>query len=195
MWATPRTITGGGESAERKRELGRDESGGGDLQSQAQNWPTPSARDHKGSLQIGIRSRTMGTLDEAAEQLWPQAMWGGSTSGSGNGKNEALITTQAGDATCRSSRPDQATSTPGDASSQSDPTSRRRLNRAFVEWLMGWPEGWTDFGRVETAWSHWSQRMRSCLYGLVCTSDDNEQGQRQPDRQPRSRQCIAEVKP
>lgn len=31
-WRTPRTITGGAESAERKQELGRTESGGGDLQ-------------------------------------------------------------------------------------------------------------------------------------------------------------------
>ena len=30
-YPTPRTITGGGESAERKRELGREDSGGGDL--------------------------------------------------------------------------------------------------------------------------------------------------------------------
>lgn len=35
-WATPRTITGGAESAKRKQELGRTESGGGDLQSQVQ---------------------------------------------------------------------------------------------------------------------------------------------------------------
>jgi len=42
-WPTPRTLTGGPESAERKQELGRTESGGGDLTSlvQAQNWPTP----------------------------------------------------------------------------------------------------------------------------------------------------------
>jgi len=41
-WPTPRTLTGGPESAERKQELGRTESGGGDLTSlvQAQNWPT-----------------------------------------------------------------------------------------------------------------------------------------------------------
>lgn len=33
------------------------------------------------------------------------------------------------------------TSTPGSASSPSAPTSR--LNPAFVEWLMGWPESWS----------------------------------------------------
>ena len=34
-WATPRAVTGGPESAERKQELGRMDSGGGDLQAQA----------------------------------------------------------------------------------------------------------------------------------------------------------------
>lgn len=37
------------------------------------------------------------------------------------------------------------TSTPGAPSSSSGPTSRR-LNPAFVEWLMGWPEGWSSCG-------------------------------------------------
>ena len=42
MWATPRTITGG-ETLERKQELGRTDSGGGDLQSQAEQlWQTPA---------------------------------------------------------------------------------------------------------------------------------------------------------
>lgn len=27
---------------------------------------------------------------------------------------------------------------------------KRRLNAAFVAWLMGWPAGWTSFGRAET---------------------------------------------
>ncbi len=41
MWPTPRTITGGAESADRKQELGRTESGGGDLQAAVETWPTP----------------------------------------------------------------------------------------------------------------------------------------------------------
>lgn len=67
-----------------------------------------------------------------------------------------------------SSLPGPAASTSGVASSIADPSSRPRLNPAFVEWLMGWPEGWTDFAPAETAWSLWSLRMRSCLCGLVC---------------------------
>lgn len=32
----------------------------------------------------------------------------------------------------------------GPTSSAKDPTSRRRLNPRFVEWLMGFPPGWTE---------------------------------------------------
>jgi hypothetical protein len=46
-WPTPRTPTGGPESAERKQELGRTQSGGGDLQAAALSagWPTPRTTD------------------------------------------------------------------------------------------------------------------------------------------------------
>ena len=47
QWPTPRAITGGAESAQRKQELGRTRSGGSDLQAEAQNWATPTARDYK----------------------------------------------------------------------------------------------------------------------------------------------------
>lgn len=49
MWPTPRTPTGGPESAERKQELGRTESGGGDLTSAVRVWPTATSRDWKDS--------------------------------------------------------------------------------------------------------------------------------------------------
>jgi hypothetical protein len=50
------------------------------------------------------------------------------------------------------------------------PTSspeRRTLNPLFVEWLMGWPIGWTASGPVETESSHWWQAMRGELLRLV----------------------------
>lgn len=43
-WPTARAISGGAESAERKQELGRKDAGGGDLQSAAQQWPTPNSQ-------------------------------------------------------------------------------------------------------------------------------------------------------
>jgi hypothetical protein len=41
-----------------------------------------------------------------------------------------------------------------------------RLNPEFVEWLMGWPVGWTDFEPVATEWCRWRQRMLSELSQL-----------------------------
>ncbi len=71
-WPTPRTRTGGPESAERKQELGRTRSGGSDLQAVAltAGWATPSTRDHKGGYQGGrIRNGKISTdaLDVVAQ--------------------------------------------------------------------------------------------------------------------------------
>ena len=78
MWPTPRTITGGAESAERKKELGRTESGGGDLQAAAlKYWPTPTAGDEAStraanySTESGRHSGT--TLTDAACPSGPTA--------------------------------------------------------------------------------------------------------------------------
>lgn len=48
---------------------------------------------------------------------------------------------------------------------------RRSLNPLFVEWLMGWPPGWTllawtDFACSETALCRWKQRMGCALSQL-----------------------------
>jgi hypothetical protein len=58
---------------------------------------------------------------------------------------------------------------------------RRTLNPQFVEWLMGWPLGWTslalmplalrDFACSATALSHWKQHMRFALSQLDCPAD------------------------
>jgi hypothetical protein len=66
----------------------------------------------------------------------------------------------------RFSLPAPETPTLGEPSSPDAPTSRRQLNPEFVEWLMGWPEGWTAFACSETALCLWRQRMRSALSGM-----------------------------
>lgn len=52
----------------------------------------------------------------------------------------------------------------------------RTLNPLFVEALMGWPTGWTGFGSVATAWSHWLQHMRFefCLLGLSPVTESQD---------------------
>ena len=68
-WPTPKTPTGGAESGARKKELGRMESGGGDLGAAA--WPTPRAEDAESS---GMRhSRAVADTMTAVASLagWP----------------------------------------------------------------------------------------------------------------------------
>jgi len=57
--------------------------------------------------------------------------------------------------------------TPGAPSSPSGQTSRRRLNPLFVEWLMGWPTGWTACEPLGTEWSRWWLLSRFWLSRLV----------------------------
>lgn len=51
------------------------------------------------------------------------------------------------------------------------PTSKAKLNPAFVEWLMGLPPGWTAFAPVGMASYHWRRRMRFslCVFGRSLT--------------------------
>jgi hypothetical protein len=75
-WPTPRTPTGGAESGERKKQLGRTESGGGDLQAAAQiaGWPTPDANAGERHGQHPERrnpERTFTINDAARTAGWP----------------------------------------------------------------------------------------------------------------------------
>ena len=188
-WPTPRTITGGAESAERKQELGRTQSGGGDLQAKAQEWPTPNAtltqdredpatwrarqaelvekgyngngagvpltikamewptasgRDWKGPSGQGFLDRRVGTPDLAARaNEWTTPTVGDSkaagsrnTEGSRAHMGTSLTDQVRGDG--GRGRPDPRETGPGSPSG-----STRRLNPAFVEWLMGFPPFWT----------------------------------------------------
>ena len=118
-WPTPRTITGGGESAERKQDLGRTESGGGDLQAASQNWPTPDA----GVINDSERVNQTVTLGIQAEKVLSQDP-------------------------PRGLRGQQATGL------ESPNTSTLRLNPKFVEWLMGFPQGWTSLEPLGTRSAH-----------------------------------------
>jgi len=172
FWATPKTITGGAESAERKKELGRMESGGGDLQAQIQSWnanfaatnsqstlddmdaptakgmdstwPTPATRDYKGA-----NSEEHATVTGGGRKHMDQL------------SNFVAYSPQA------QAIPDGEPSLPQNPGAPQQ--SAKRLNPYFVSWLMGWPLHWVSttvqpgFGPVET--ELWRSRLH---YHLCC---------------------------
>lgn len=87
------------------------------LQDQVHSWPTPAARDHKGK--------------NSAEHA---LVTGGGRKHMDQLSNFVAYSPQA-----------QAIQG-GQESSSDGRTSRPRLNPHFVEWLMGWPIGWTSAG-------------------------------------------------
>lgn len=152
QWATPRTITGGGESAHRKKELGRENSGGGDLQAQAQEWNLPF--EEMQTKQIA--SPLWPTPDASSEKYRL----------SGNSQQSKSLEPLSRAFSLRA----QATRD-GSTSSPSIRTSTRRLNPIFGEWLMGWRLQWTNAvpsacGASVTA--SWRSRLQSHLSFLLC---------------------------
>ena len=139
-WPTPQANERASRGNRRTNNSRRNRGGQSELADEVQCWPSPNSRDHKGSLPIGTRDRLMGTLDEAAEQIF--------------------------------SRPVQVISTDGIELSPTDRTTieRRRLNPAFVCWLMGWPWWWTraePISFVAAEMELWRQRQLSHLQFLL----------------------------
>jgi hypothetical protein len=169
MWSTPRASDG--EKGSPNQSFG---AGGIPLAAQSVNWATPQVHDSVGGKtpeQVrSMRARTGAGVHNLNEQapMWSSPsvgdVTGGHKSRSGDRKNEQLLN---GQANALSSRPDLTTYPVGGISSP----DRRSLNPLFVEWLMGWPHGWTllgwtDFACSEMELSRWKARMRSALFAL-----------------------------
>lgn len=203
-WPTPRSISGGPESGERKQQLGRTESGGGDLQAAAETWATPQARDHETphskSYVAALKAQGHGMRnlnDEAVH--WPtpisrdhKSIYANQVTMEKNSRplSEAVSrwrtpnTVDANGGTRLGEGQEQLTFQASRFSRQGPETldgplsssERRTLNPRFVEWLMGWPIGWTSFVPVAMASSRWLRRMHGALSTLLSApSGDPEQ--------------------
>jgi hypothetical protein len=129
VWATPRAEDS--ESAGMRHGRGVADT----LTAQCSIWPTPAARDFKGSPEELTRpdgKSRLDQLDRVAERGFPFSL----------------------------------PAPPIPAGATSSPPSRR-LNPRFVEWLMGWPIGWTDCESAETGLSRWLLHSRGVLSTLV----------------------------
>ena len=141
FWPTPNTPSGGGNLMATPKH-----TGGIDLEGAAELWQTPAVDSFRS--RGGDRKDEMG-LDQQARIAWvtPASRdWKGANSEihvteTGGGRRHM---DQLSNQVEHSFRPAQQTEMHGETSSQTAPTSRRRLNTKFVEWLQGLPEGWTS---------------------------------------------------
>jgi hypothetical protein len=136
------------------------------LNDKVANWPTPAARDHKGSSEAAVtrvngKSR-MDLLDFRTEQGFSRPAR--STAPPGRPSWPArqtwrqlrlYVTRTHGRATWRRL---QASG------------GKRRLNPLFVEWLMAWPPGHSLCACSATEFTLWRQRMRFALSRLPMAS-------------------------
>ena len=161
-WATP-------ISQEQKTGVANHQ--GRSLNKEVALWPAPQASDWKGANKSGSGSNSSRSLATAAEWQTPATFQGkyrrqvnqterdelllpgqaehwATPMAADDGKKVTPNSLQDGliGQSYRFGRPDHKMPKGGDKSSQ----QTRRLNPRFVEMLMGWPLGWTDFVSSET---------------------------------------------
>lgn len=195
-WPTPRTLTGGPETAERKQQLGRTDSGGGDLQAAAASWSTPSVADVTGGRRTRSGKRSGERLNNAlAPDLMSdlfsdpqdQPTWmGGWLSPNAHlacyrryrAMTDLRLRSELRSLLLMAIRRRDPPK-PGEVRrlrrgwTRQAPTAfvrpsfRRSLGAPFVEWLMAWPPGLTSCDCSATAWQTHVAAWRSELSRLT----------------------------
>lgn len=160
LWATPSVADLTGGHAARGGDRSEEMLLPGQARVLSENWPPPRAEDMEGVL------NHPGAIDSltGAARLWPTPENADASRGSDTHVrgNPTLL------GASRSFLQGETTRIDGEPSSAPGPSSPRQLNPVFVEWLMGWPLGWTDPGSPlpATEWSRWLRHMRSSLCTL-----------------------------
>jgi DNA (cytosine-5)-methyltransferase 1 len=140
-------------------------------------WPTATTKDAQSS---GTRKNGFTLTDRTVrDQQWATPMaqdagWRGSTAGYGlRDESRNWATPVARDyraphaSDFNDPLPLQAT---GHQTEATAANGRVSLNPLFVEWLMGWPRGWTDCGSRVTGWSRWLRQSRSYAFAIACST-------------------------
>jgi hypothetical protein len=167
MWPTPQALDGIKSPKFHK-------GGNPSLPHAAKMWPTPSARDGRSGLcSQETAERNARPLNEFVVSMWatPRA-----SDGEKGGPNMAFgaggtpLPAQA--VQFQRSLPVPTTSSTGSGSSK----VIRSLNPLFVEWLMGWPIGWTASAPGATEWSRWLRPMRCSLSAMRSRNPEGSSG-------------------
>lgn len=193
-WSTPMARLGDNRRSPQAKRWGCEKRHGGwNLDDQvAALWPTPAAsltNDDESPETFmarqemlnakGINGNGAGMPLTVAVKVdnWRTPTVGDTEPGPPETQGQVMLANQAKTWSFPSTRPVPENASAGLPSSPPAPTSLR-LSPAFVEWLMGWPEGWTipepatpPTGPTAcvspaTAWSHWLRRQRIALSAL-----------------------------
>lgn len=110
-------------------------------------WPTPTV--HGNYNRAGL-SPTSGDGLHTAATNWPTPSARDWKSGQASQETHDRNSRPLNEVACQRG-PLLLTTEPGGNESSPPPPGSLQLNPLFVEWLMGWPLGWTDFAPVGTA--------------------------------------------
>ncbi len=167
QWPTPAAVSYGNNQGGGMGRVGPIRPS---LENQSRQWPTPRSGDGEKMASLSHRRREAGrapdTLTDASRQ-WPTVRVCSGKRSSGANRTEFYRAWSG-----RSSPQDRATPA-GPTSS----TSSRRLNPLFVEWLMGWPIGWTGSGCSETELCLYRRRLHTALCQLLSQLPAEPDGQ------------------
>lgn len=135
----------------------------------AKFWPTPKTPMGGAEGRSSRAKRGSGGEDlEAAAQEWPTPNAEGGTGYMSGSNRDTWRPTLEGMAIGK--RPVLHSGRPDPTMPPDGPRSTRVLNPRFVEWLMGWPLGWTDCGSSATeSYRLWRQRHSSALRSVLAS--------------------------
>ena len=132
IWRTPQAAnaTQGPKSPEHFHKVMKTGESQITLTDQVRMWPTPRASEYKDCGPVGSKSHTHMAKKQylcAAVKTWPTPTANEHHAGLPGGNMQAML----------GNHPEVRGSTP-------EEWKRGTLNPTWVEWLMGYPEGWTD---------------------------------------------------